>query len=158
MDPHKVRAARALEVVDYKKMDVFDKVPIEECCQVTGKAPIKTKWIDHDKGSRYRSRWVAKEFKDSTDEVWFAATPPLEALRAILSDATTGNVAKAVMLNDVSRAFFYAPIQNHRFIYVDLCEEILDEGEVGKVCGRLKKSMYGTKPPRRLGNGRVRTP
>ena len=145
LDPQKVRAARALEVEYYRKMDVFDKVPIEECYQVTGKAPIKTKWIDHDKGSRYRSRWVAKEFKDSTDEDWFATTPPLEALRAILSDATTGNIVKAVMLNDVSRAFFYAPIQDHHFIYVELCEEILEDGEAGRVCGRLKKSMYGTK-------------
>ena len=145
LDPVKVRAARRLEVEYYQKMDVLDKVPIEECLEVTGKAPIKTKWIDHDKGSRYRSRWVAKEFKDTTDEDWFAATPPLEALRAILSDATTGQTEKAVMLNDVSRAFFYAPVQEHHRIYVDLCDEILEEHEVGRVCGRLKKSMYGTK-------------
>ena len=145
LDPARVREARALEAAYYEKMDVFDKVPMAECIAVTGKPPIKTKWIDHDKGTRYRSRWVAKEFKNTTDEDWFAATPPLEALRAVLSDAATGDSEKCIMLNDVSRAFFYAPIQEQHCIYVELCDEVLAGEHERGLCGRLKKSMYGTK-------------
>ena len=118
LDPKKVKKARWLEMDYYKKMDVFVKVPNEECRRVTGKDPLKTRWIDIDKGERYRSRWVAKQLKLSDLEDWFAATPPIEALRAIISDAVTGNAEKAIMINDVSRAFFYAPAQQDIYIYI----------------------------------------
>ena len=36
LDPKKVMAARREEMEYYKKMGVYDKVPIEECCQRTG--------------------------------------------------------------------------------------------------------------------------
>ena len=45
--------------------------------------PLKARWVDIDKGTRYRSRWLAKQFKGSDSEEWFAATPPIEALRAL---------------------------------------------------------------------------
>ena len=38
----------------------------------------------------YRSRFVGKEFNDRELEGLFAATPPLEALRLLLSWAATG--------------------------------------------------------------------
>ena len=65
-----------------------------------------------DKGDVYRSRWVAKQFKDSDMEEWFAATPPVEAFRMIISEAVTLENAdkmgdKCLMVNDVSRALFY---------------------------------------------------
>ena len=53
--------------------------------EMTGKAPLKARWVDIDKGTRYRSRWVAKQFKGSDSEEWFAAAPPIEALRALIS-------------------------------------------------------------------------
>ena len=126
-----------------QKMKVFVKVPIEECRRATGKDSLKTRWIDIDKGERYRSRWVAKQFTWSDLEDWFAATPPIEAFRAILSHAVTGNTEKAVMINDVSRAFFYAPVQHD--IYVELCEEAIECEEDRGKCGKLQMSMYGTK-------------
>ena len=43
---------------NYDKMHVFDKVPIAQCWERTGKAPLKERWIDIDKGTRYRSRWT----------------------------------------------------------------------------------------------------
>ena len=143
LDPAKVLMARREEMEYYKKMDVYEKVPLEECYQMTGKTPLKARWIDIDKGTRYRSRWVAKQFKGSDAEEWFAATPPIEALRAIVSSAVTGNVGKAISVMDVSRAFFYAPVQ-HR-IYVELCEEAIECEEDRGKCARLKMSMYGTK-------------
>ena len=56
---------------------------------------VKTRWIGINKGDRcsptYRSRLVAKEFNNGTHGCgqWFAATPPLEAHKMLLSDAAT---------------------------------------------------------------------
>ena len=86
---------------------------------------------------------MAKQFKWSDLEDWFAATPPIEALRAILSHVVTGNTERAVMINDVSRDFFYAPVQHD--IYVELCEEAIECEEDRGKCGKLHMSMYGTK-------------
>ena len=93
---------------------------------------MKARWIDTDKGEKYRSRWVAKQFKGSDLDDWFAATPPIEALRAMVSNAVTGRREKAIMVNDVSRAFFYAPVQQD--MYVELCEEAMESEEDRKMC------------------------
>ena len=55
----------------------------------TGKPPIPVRWIDINTGDsvspEYRSRLVAKEIKrDSSDDL-LAATPPLEALKILIS-------------------------------------------------------------------------
>ena len=144
LDPEKVMAARKLEMEYFKKHNVFTKVPQEECWRVTGGPPIKSRWIDVDKGEIYRSRWVAKQFRGKDMEEWFAATPPLEAMRAIISSATTGKMTKGLMVNDVSRAFFYAPVQHA--IYVELCEEAMEGPEDKGMCAKLNMSMYGTRP------------
>ena len=124
-------------------MHVFDKVPLARCWERTGKAPLKARRVDVDKGTRYRSRWVAKQFKGSDSEEWFAATPPIEALRAMISHTTSGTKKKALMVCDVSRAFFYAPVQ--REIYVELCEKAKKTVEDNNMCAKLCMSMYGTK-------------
>ena len=83
---------------------------------------VKTRWIDINKGDRfnpnYRSRFVAKEFNDGKggEPGWFAATPSLEALKLILSDAATrrkGRRRKVIMINDVARAFFEASVKRY---------------------------------------------
>ena len=73
----KVAEASRLEVEYYKKMEVLAKVARQVCFDFTGKAPLQARWIDSDKGTRYRSRWVAKQFKGVDEDKWFAATPPL---------------------------------------------------------------------------------
>ena len=143
LDAKKVKEARQLEMEYYDKMHVFDKVPIAQCWERTGKAPLKARWVDIDKGTRYRSRWVAKQFKGSDSEEWFAATPPIEALRALISHTTSGPKKKALMVCDVSRAFFYAPVQHE--IYVELCEEAKKTVEDNNMFAKLRMSMYGTK-------------
>ena len=69
------------------------KVHAAECWERTGKAPIKSRWIDINKGDSknplHRSRLVGKEFNDGKDPTLFAATPPLEALKVLVSDAAT---------------------------------------------------------------------
>ena len=77
----------------------------------------------------------------------YAATPPLEALRLILSIAATNHQNESnykIMTNDVSRAYFYAPVKEGQYIYVQLPEEDREPGEE-HMCGRLNYSMYGTR-------------
>ena len=94
LDTEKVKAARAEEVKVIHDFNVYDKVPVAESWSEAGKAPIDTRWIDINRGDEeaenYRSRFVAKDFKwrEVRDDT-FAATPPLEALRYILSSAMT---------------------------------------------------------------------
>ena len=51
LDAKKVKEARQLEMEYYDKMHVFDKVPIAQCWERTGKAPWKARWVDIDKGT-----------------------------------------------------------------------------------------------------------
>jgi len=86
-------------------------------------------------------------FVRSCDVSLCAARPPLEALRLILSLAVTTrqhNESWKIMTNDVSRAFFYAPIQEGQHIYVQLPAEDMLPGEED-MCGKLNFSMYGTR-------------
>ena len=65
LDAKKVKEARQLEMEYYDKMHVFDKVPIAQCWERTGKAPLKARWVDIVKRTRYRSRWVDKQFNQT---------------------------------------------------------------------------------------------
>ncbi len=79
---------------------------------------------------------VGREFNVGRDDALYAATPPLEALRVVISHAAThsrGRARRSVMVNDVRRAYFYAKIQ--RDVYIELPEE--DEMH-GKMLGKLK--------------------
>ena len=61
-----------------------------------GKGPLGTRWVDINKGDEdrpeYRSRLVAKELKTDKREDLFAATPPLEALKLLISMAMTEGI------------------------------------------------------------------
>ena len=85
LDEKKVKEARQLEMEYYDKMHVFDKVPIAQCWERTGKAHLKARWVDRDKGTRYRSRWVAKQFKGSDSEEWFGAAQSIDGVRRLSS-------------------------------------------------------------------------
>ena len=81
--------ARAEEMDEFRRRKVYRKVPLKECWDKTGKAPIKIRWVDINKGDKvhpeYRSRLVAKDFKNDKNMDLFAATPPLEALKLLMS-------------------------------------------------------------------------
>ena len=146
LDPKKDRKAREEEIQYVRTMDLYEKVPIIECYNATGKAPISIRWIDINKGDNvninYRSRLVAREINIHKRDDLFAATPPLEALELILSMTTTGNRGETIMVNDISRAFFHAKAK--REVFVRLPKEDIKPGEE-KMCGKLKYSMYGTR-------------
>jgi hypothetical protein len=59
LDASRVREARKAEMDYFKKMQVYKKVPIQRCKDLTGKMPIKVRWIDTNKqdeaNPKYRS-------------------------------------------------------------------------------------------------------
>ena len=147
LEPLLMAAARREEIKYFKEMGVYDKVPIEESWTETGKAPIAVRWVDVNKGDsknpKYRSRLVAKEFNTGVNPDLYAATPPSECLRIMLSMLASGRKKGICMMHaDVSRAYFYAKAE--RAVYVKLPVEDLEPGDEGK-CGRLRMSMYGTR-------------
>ena len=126
--------ARKEEIAEFKKHQVYVKVPLQECYDITGKQPLGIRWIDINKGDEeyeeYRSRLVAKEIKRDKREDLFAATPPLEALKALFSLAVTegvgynkGKKGEGVKIDfiDVRRAYFQAA--SRRAVYVNLPDE-----------------------------------
>ena len=121
LDPRLVSKARLEDMEEFRKHKVYVKVRIEECLRKTGKKPIGSRWVDINKGDEsdpeYRSRLVAKEIKKDNSQDLFAATPPLEAKKLLMSLAMTEGVGfergkeKAGMkidFIDVRRAYFYA--------------------------------------------------
>ena len=79
--------ARQEEIEYFRDKKVYVRVPRAQCWARTGKAPIKVKRVDVNKGDEehpnYRSRLVAMEFKKGVNTEWFAGTPPLEGLRIL---------------------------------------------------------------------------
>ena len=93
--------------------------------------------------------FVAREFNDDKtgDVIGFAPTPSLEAFKLLISDAATiekGKDKKCIMINDVVRAYFEAPVK--RDICIELPQEDLEEGESNEnLVGLLEMSLHGTR-------------
>ena len=154
LESESVLKAREDERKGVVRHNVFTKVPIQECFDNTGCAPVSTKWIDINKGDEndpdYRSRWVGREFKgnDRDRDDLFAATPPLEAKRSLIAMASCQvgipkHKQKKLGFIDIRKAYFHAKAK--RLVYVKLPEEFCEPGEFGQVCGRLNYSLYGTR-------------
>ena len=89
-----------------------------------------------------RSSIVAREFKRGDRPGLFAGTPPMEALRAVISISASHKQTFSIMHIDVSRAYFRARVQE--LVLVRLPVEDRIGADAGK-SGLLKKSMYGTR-------------
>jgi hypothetical protein len=149
LDPAKVQGARREEIQYVNDMKVWRKMSRREAIR-RGYKIIKVRWIDINKGDKqhplYRSRLVGKEFNDGVIEGLFASTPPLEALRLLVSDAATicEGQDKVLMINDISRAYFEAPMR--RFLCVELPDEARDQKDYEEDnVGLLLMSLYGTR-------------
>ena len=77
--------------------------------------------------AQLRSRFVAIEFNTEKVNGLYASTPPLEALKLLISDAATRTSdtfkeeeeeEKVIMVNDVARAYFEAKVE--RTIAIEL--------------------------------------
>ena len=89
-----------------------------------------------------RSRIAAKEIKTDNRPELFAATPLLEFIKYLISRcASRQRRAKPsrLMIQDISKAYFFAPAT--RDIFIELPPEEAEPGMVGK----LEKSIYGTR-------------
>ena len=155
-----VREARAKELLYFKSKGVWMKRPRREARQFTGRPPITVRWVDVNKGDdlnpKYRSRLVARQLKahDRSNNSYFAPTPPLEALRTVISMAAskmenwepnydpTAEDRMQISLMDISRAYFNAKTDPESPTYVSLPAEEEDHEEM---CGLLLRHMYGTR-------------
>ena len=167
-----VKRAREEEVGIAHKLKVYREATEEEMV-ADGCKPIPIRWIDINKGDAenvfVRSRMVAQETRNRSDlgkgpesmAATFAATPPLEAMRVLLSLLMSGRKEKAKrwlakMLSagqitkddgeevlgfyDVSRAHWHAKAR--RNIYVKPPKE---DTSIKTGLAKLLKSMYGTR-------------
>ena len=82
------------------------------------------RWGGVNKGDQerpdMRSRLVGQEFNTGKNDELYASTPPLEALRFVICSAATwpaDGEQRYVMVNEVRRAYFYAP--SHRDLYIE---------------------------------------
>ena len=135
-------AARQEEIGCMNKWNIWDIVDVDLCWQRTGKSPISGRWVDHNKGDEsnpnVRSRYVAQEVARWKDATLFAATPPLEALRLLLSSIARDKKRKLLLI-DVRKAYLHAVAE--REVYVQLPKEMNLQGK----CGRLNRCLYGTR-------------
>ena len=108
---------------------------------------MNVKWVDTNKGDDaqplVRSRLVAMEFRRSWISKWFAATPPIEAVRVILviaaAGCSEGQAPRKILHIDVSRAHWYPTVTRDAYVRLPLEDP---RGGDASVCGKLKKTMY----------------
>ena len=130
-----------------RDLGVYEQVDEREAIAKYQLTPIDTQWIDTDKASQgepmqMRSRIIAREFKNEDRPDVCAGTPPLEALKCIISIAASHKKTFSVMHIDESRAYFHAKAQ--RPVLVRLPVEDRVGADAGKI-GLLKKRMCGTR-------------
>ena len=149
LDPEEVKKARAVEMDFFRKFGVYKRVPKSRIKELNGKF-ISTKWLDTNKGDKdnpnHRSRLVGREYNEGRDDTLYASTPPLEALRYIVSHAATEDpnkpgMRRELMINDVRRAYFYAKQKRNVFMNLPAADPDAKEGEVGQ----LLLCLYGTR-------------
>ena len=159
LPPDLVKKGRKVELDYFHDKGVWTKRPYAEAKRVTGKPPISVRWVDTNKGDNecpnVRCRLVARQIRRHGEEAIFAPTPPLEALRTVLSIAITtfgddperdrdpnSEERFQVSFVDISRAYFNAKCDPEKPTYVELPPEDPDHG---RMCGLLQRHMYGTR-------------
>ena len=92
LDPKEVTRARLKEMSYIDDKQVWRKISRREA-KDRGIKTVGVRWIDINKGDTekpdLRSRLVAKDFNTGQEGGLFAATPPLEALKLLISEAAT---------------------------------------------------------------------
>ena len=139
---HAVHKTREQELKYLRDFGVYEKVDEKEAVAKYG-----IKWVDTDKAfaeepMQIRSRMCAREFKSDDRPDLYAGTPPLEALKAIISIAADNKEKFSIMHIDVSRAYFHAKAQRPVLIRQPVDDRM---GTAAEKEGLMKKSMYGTR-------------
>ena len=139
LDPEKVAEACKEEVAFMKGRGLWEVVPRPE-----GITPVSVRWVDVLKADgATRSRLVARDFRggDRHRDDLFAATPPLEAIRVLISRAATATPdrrSRKMMFIDAKKAHLNPLCRED--VYIELP---LEAGEDPQVCGKLKYWLYG---------------
>jgi hypothetical protein len=146
-----LRKARKEEVDFMVKRKIWTEVPMSACWEKSGKAPVSVRWVDVNKGTQedpeIRCRLVARDFKGKHDkdrEDLFAATPPLEAKRALFSRAATTRRrqrCRKLLFIDARKAHLNPKCTED--VFVALPDEA---GVPSGVCGKLNFWLYGFRP------------
>ena len=144
---HAVREARELELKYLRDLGVYEKVDEKEAVEKYGITPVDTKWVHTDKAfeeepQQIRSRMCAREFKSDDRLDLYAGTPPLEALKAIISIAANHKEMFSTIYIDVSRAYFHGKAPRPVLIRLSVEERM---GTDADKVGLMKKSIYGTR-------------
>ena len=127
-----VRAAREEELQWIRKEDIYVKVPLRQCYEKTGKAPLDTRWIDTNKGDNdgpaHKGRIVVKEIKARKKlmdrllaDSLFSATPPTESLFLPMSSQMLVRLSKTdkplkIGRWEISRAHFMEKVERETYI------------------------------------------
>ena len=142
----------------FETKSVWKRVSLAEAHRISGRAPITVRWVDVSKGDDdcpdIRPRHVARQIRGANEDPIFAPTPPLEALRTVLSYCAThmdgekpkcrdGRSPNRIQLSliNISRAYLNAKCDPARPTFVALPTEDKDHRSI---CGLLLKQMYGT--------------
>ena len=139
LNPENVAAARAEEVAYMEERGLWDVVPVPH-----GVHPVSVRWVDVVKGDgSTRSRLVARDFrgKDHGRDDLFAATPPLEAFRMVLSRAATETPSRRrrkLVFIDAKKAHLNPRCSDD--VYIALPVEC---NAPPGTCGKLNYWLYG---------------
>ena len=139
LDLDLVRVGRLGELDQMAKHQVYREVP---AAQAWGRR-VKARWVDEyrrkDGNTEVRSRLVAMEFNLYVRDDVNASTPPLAAIRAVISMAASKSGTRFLAVYDVSVAFFHATIDEDITVLPPP-----GAGRPGHVW-ILLKAMYGTR-------------
>ena len=143
LDRDRVMEARRVETDFFKKMGVFERITRDSA--VRDNIPIiPVRWVDVDKGTIYRSRLVAKEFKKCEKPELFAATPPLECMKMLIAKLAMASGKYRMLHVDVSRAYMHAKAT--RKICIEIPTEMRKKSDdIKDTVGLLKVALYGTR-------------
>lgn len=145
LPPDLARAARQEEIQFMLEWRVWDEATVAECRRRTGKGPLGGKWVDVNKGDSQnplvRSRYVAKEIAFHRSDDFFAATPPLEARRLLLSHVAS-SMGEKIMVIDARKAHLHAAAERLLWSCLPRC------AAQGIVLGCAARCMALAMPPR----------
>ena len=99
---------------ELKRLKHFDVYEVVDEFEATGQV-VDAKWVDRQKGSVVRSRFVARQFATKSMEHLFAGTLDATVLRAILSNLTTDK-DKMLLVADVTSAYYQAPVVIDQYV------------------------------------------
>jgi len=153
LDPKLVQEARTLEVEYMHRFKVYEEATMEDCIN-DGCQPIPMRFVDLNKGDEeninIRSRAVLQETRKRSNlgkndiAATFAATPPLEGLRLLISMSMTGqqgvprNKRRVLGFYDVSRAHWHSPAKRKMYV-----KTLPEDPSIKTGIARLLKAMYG---------------